>query len=154
MAVQKRKKALEERNNRIKNTEMSAQDDDDGALDRLLNALRDSGSVKTRRRPRPLEDNTSLTSDPNETYNVAKDMLEQLKAGGFMTTPLSPTMPTSSQLRRLRRRTERGLDSELLEFSPLVLDDLQEDSISDGATEANDDEETDASIIDIPYTHY
>ena len=149
MAVQKRKKALEEKNSRIKDAEISTQDDDDGALDRLLNALRDSGSVKTRRRPRPLEDNTSLTSDPNETYN-AKYMLEQLKAGGFMTTPLSPTMPTSSQLRRRRRRTERGLDSELLELSPLVLDDLQ-DSISDGATDADEDEDTEASI---PYTHY
>jgi len=119
---------------------MSTQDDDDGALDRLINALRDSGSVKTRRRPRPLEDNTSFTSDPNETYN-AKDMLEQLKAGGFV-MPISPTdTPTPSQLRRLRRRTERGLDSDLLELSPLVLD---EESTSDGATEANEDEETES----------
>jgi hypothetical protein len=126
--VQKRKKALEERNNRVKKAETSTQDDDDGALDRLINTLRDGGSVKTRRRPRPTEVDTSLTSDPNETYN-AKDMLEQLKAGGFMTTPLSPTTPTPSQLRRLRRRTERGLDGELLEFSPLVLDDLQDDPL-------------------------
>jgi len=137
MAKQKRKQALEERNNRIKDVEMSTQDDDDGALDRLINALRDSGSVK-RRRPRPLEDNTSFTSDPNETYN-AKDMLEQLKAGGFMTTPVSPTgAPTPSQLRRLRRRTERGLGSDLLELSPLLV--LDDESTSDGATEANEDE--------------
>lgn len=147
--VQKRKQALQERNNRIKNAEMSTQDDDDGALDRLINTLRDGGPVKTRRRARPTEVDISLPADPNETYN-AKDMLEQLKAGGFMTTPLSPTMPTGSQLRRLRRRTEKGLDNDLMKFSPIILDGLQDDSISE-VTEAS--EETEDSI-DISYIEY
>lgn len=151
MAEKKRKKALEERSNRIRTAAISSQDDDDGALDRLINALRDGGSVKARRRPRPTDIDTSLASDPNETYN-AKDMLEQLKAGGFMTTPLSPTTPSATRLRRLRRRTERGFDSELLNLSPLVLDGVEDESVSE-ITDSNDDEETD-DPIDISYINY
>lgn len=149
LAVQKRKKALEERNNRIKNVDMSTQDDD-GALDRLINTLRDGGSVKTRRRPRPPDVDTSLTADPNETYN-AKDMLEQLKAGGFITTPLSPTTAPTIQLPRLRRRTARGLNSELLEITYPVESDSLQDS-DDSVPETTDTVETE-DISDIEYEY-
>lgn len=147
LAVQRRKKALEERNNRIKNVDMSTQDDDDGALDRLISTLRDGGSVKTRRRQRPPDVDTSLTTDPNETYN-AKDMLEQLKAGGFITTPLSPTTAPTSQLPRLRRRTARGLNSELLEISYPIEDSLQDSD--DSVPETTDTVETE-DISDLEY---
>lgn len=124
-AVEKRKQAQEEMKvNRAKAREAaSAQDlEDTAALDNLLEKLRNGDSVGRRMRrgrtgaaarpPEPLTVSTegSINGGGTDTADIARDMLAQLKSGGFETfVPTSPTIsaalaPTTRR-RRLRAET-------------------------------------------------
>ena len=119
-AVEKRKQAQEEMKvNRAKAREAaSAQDlEDTAALDNLLEKLRNGDSVGRRMRrgrtgaaartPEPLTVSTegSINGGGTDTADIARDMLAQLKSGGFETfVPTSPTISAALAPTTRRRR--------------------------------------------------
>lgn len=151
--MERRKQALEERTNRLRTAEPSGEDDNEGALDRLIQSLK-NGKVKHRRRRRPTDAaNISHSSEPDindSTYN-ARDMLAQLKAGGFI-APTSPTISSFTQQRRRRRRTERGFDNEGEPLSPPTAESLvPEDTDSASEIADNVEEESTEDSLDLSY---
>jgi len=126
--------------NRQKELETSAPDEDDNALDRLIENLRNGETItrKSRRRRTGGEKNStrtaSLTLDlstpGNDTTVIARDMLARLQSDGFVAPP-SPTMSTHQ--RRRRRRTERALNNEKeIPNSPLASEilDIEAEGLS------------------------
>jgi len=152
LAVERRKQALEERTNRLRTAAAPGEDDNEGALDRLIQSLK-NGKVKHRRRRRPTDAaNTTLSSEPDvndSTYN-ARDMLAQLQAGGFI-APSSPTISSFTQRRR-HRRTERGSDNERQPLSPPTAESLLPEA-NDSTSETADSvgEESTADSLDLSY---
>ena len=130
-AVEKRKQAAEvQRANREKAMEASANNEDNDALDSVLEKLR-SGSTaprKSRRarpgtssRPRPAVPQT-LAVDQNatgEAADIARDMLAQLQSNFPMPSP-SPTASVPSTRRRRKRIDTSGLDEEMLLSAAIV----------------------------------
>jgi len=151
----RRKQALEERTNRLRTTEPSGEDENEGALDRLIQSLK-NGKVKHRRRRPTDAANISLSSEPDvndSTYN-ARDMLAQLKAGGFI-APSSPTISSFTQQRRRRRRTERGFDNGGEPLSPPTAESAEslvpEDTDSASEIADNAGEESTEDSLDLSY---
>jgi len=145
--VERRRLVIEEsRANRTRDTEASGAEEDDGALERILEDLRNGDAIRTRRRrgagTRPSEPLEPISTD---IFN-AKDMLAQLQSHGFVAPP-SPSVASQQQQqqqRRRRRRTERGLgvdgDKEP-PMSPLASEilDLHDDSASEAADRTEDE---------------
>ena len=120
MAVEKRRQAAEAaKANKLKAAENPEQtEEDNAALDNLLEKLRNGDSVgrKARRSrkstaPRtpaaPLTLNTDVllsAKSGDDTVDIARDMLAKLKADGF--DALTPSTPTASSMRRTRRRRD------------------------------------------------
>jgi cytokinesis protein len=128
--------------NRQKELETSAPDEDDNALERLIENLRNGDTItrKSRRRRTGGEKNStrtaSLTLDlstpGNDTTVIARDMLARLQSDGFVAPP-SPTPTMSTHQRRRRRRTERALNNEKeIPNSPLASEilDIEADGLS------------------------
>ncbi|THH07256.1 hypothetical protein EW146_g9373, partial [Bondarzewia mesenterica] len=123
-AVEKRKQAAEElKLNRAKAREAaSAQEvEDTSVLDNLLEKLRNGDSVGRRMRrtrnntgarpsePLSLDTDTIIGGVGNNTADIARDMLAQLKSGGFeMFVPTSPTISASAPPPTTRRRRLRA----------------------------------------------
>lgn len=139
-ALERRKLAIEEtRANRQRELETSAPDEDDNALERLIENLRNGDTITRkarRRRPGAEKDSTmtgNLTLDllrpADDPTMVARDMLARLQSDGFVAPP-SPTMSTHQ--RRRRRRTERALQNEKeIPNSPLATEilDIETDEL-------------------------
>lgn len=152
-AVEKRRQAAEEsRANRAKQKEANQEqtEEDNAALDNLLEKLRNGDSVgrkarrarkstATRQTTAPLTLNTDIlltTKSGDETVDIARDMLMRLKSDGF--DALTPSTPTATSMRRSRRKR----DSE----GVAALAALGE-SISPGGTLREDSESSTAPSI-------
>lgn len=153
MALAKRKQALEEsKANRRKEASVIT-DEDDGALDRILEDLRNGDTItrKSRRRRPTAEPNTTvprglnleLSNPDNDMSVIARDMLARLQSDGFG----APPSPTSS--RRRRRRTERQSEAEKdIPTSPLVSEIL--DMTEQPMPEDEDEKEEGLTDITLP----
>lgn len=145
-AVEKRKQAQEEMKvNRAKAREAaSAQDlEDTAALDNLLEKLRNGDSVGRRMRrgrtgaaARPSEPLTvstegSISGGGTDTADIARDMLAQLKSGGFETfVPTSPTISaTQAPTTRRRRLRAETMAAELAAELEAVGETVEEELI-------------------------
>jgi len=130
LALEKRKQAYEQsRSTRQKEQE------DDGALEKLLSALRNGDTISRRaHRRRPAPETQLLTPLPlnlngsNDTSYIAQDMLARLQSDGF---PTAPSLTVAIPHRRRRRRTERTVGSEEMAGSPLANEVQDEDSVSE-----------------------
>lgn len=171
MAAEKRKQAaVEMKANRDKaRAEAAAQGNEDtSVLDTLLEKLRNGDSVGRKRRARnserrpaaPLElkaETLLLADSGNDTVDLARDMLAQLKSDGF--DALTPTSPTSANApRRSRRRAPsttpfKGIEEELESSTSGQADDLTLDgdtlaAVSEDADEVAED--ADITIVSEP----
>lgn len=135
----------EQRANRQKALDAAPPVEGDDVLDNLLEKLRNGDTVGRRaRRARPSAENRAIvpptlslngtSSAPDDTVDIARDMLARLQSDGFVATP---TPNTSAPPRRRRRRTEKvlGVDKDL-PGSPLAseIHDIHEDSASESQT--------------------
>ena len=120
--MEKRRQAAEDARAKKLNTQEAPEqtEEDNAALDNLLEKLRNGDSVgrKTRRtRPRdrksaaptptaPLTLNTDvlLSAKSGDTADLARDMLMRLKSDGFET--MTPSTPTAASMRRTRRKRD------------------------------------------------
>ncbi|KAI1788457.1 hypothetical protein LXA43DRAFT_1159295 [Ganoderma leucocontextum] len=121
-AVEKRRQAAEDaRANKVKQKEANHEEneEDNAALDNLLEKLRNGDSVgpkarrarkstATRQTTAPLTLNTDIllttTKSGDETIDIARDMLMRLKSDGF--DALMPSTPTIPSMRRSRRKRD------------------------------------------------
>jgi cytokinesis protein len=128
MAVEKRRQAVEDRKKALEHTTEQAAEDN-AALDTLLEKLRNGDSVGRRHRrdrARPSGASVSLrpslpaipaTADDVDPADRARGLLEQLKAGGFMSAdmlpPPSPMVAGAPRRRRMRSGSMMELAAEL-----------------------------------------
>lgn len=109
----------------------SGQDEDTSVLDNLLEKLRNGDTVGRRaRRARPSTENrpvvsSSLNTDgimasgPNDTADIARDMLARLQSDGFQA--FTPTPAIESTARRQTRRRRAGNNLSITDISELDL---------------------------------
>jgi len=134
LSLERRRQAHEEnRSNRQKEQEAMAEDEHDGALEKLLTDLRNGDTITRkvrRRRAGPENPLASIPLNLEGSNKLALDMLARLQSDGF--EPITPSPIVATPHRRLRRRTERTFDSEEMSTSSPLAFEIQENDEDSG----------------------
>ncbi|KAJ3504871.1 hypothetical protein NLJ89_g7714 [Agrocybe chaxingu] len=142
LALERRKQALQEHKAHRQKEAIAEKTEDEGALERILDNLRNGDPIRSRRRrtadkPRPtstfVHDSANAIADTS-SFN-AQLMLARLQSDGFVAPP-SPTVPTQRRRRRMEKLSDSDRDGPT---SPLVSEivEVNEDEMSETADDSS-----------------